>query len=77
MADVACANCGGNELYRTKKPVSAGGGHAPNYLPGLRQKWGGSERLYVIVCRGCGLTQWFARHEALDKLPASDKWERI
>ncbi len=32
MADVACANCGGNELYRTKKPVSAGGGHAPNYL---------------------------------------------
>lgn len=76
MADVACANCGGNELYRTTKPVSAGGGYAPNYLPGLG-RWGNAEKVYVIVCRQCGLTQWFARHEALDKLAASDKWERI
>ena len=75
MAGVACMDCGGHELHRTTRPVSAGGGYAPNYLPGLG-RWS-AEKFYIIVCRGCGLTQWFARHEALDKLPHSSKWERL
>lgn len=76
MANVACVSCGGDELYRTTKPVSAGGGYAPNLLPGLG-RWYSEEKLYVIICAQCGLTQLFARHEALEKLPSSSKWERI
>ena len=35
MNDVSpCPNCGGRTLYRGPE-TSAGGGHAPNYLPGL------------------------------------------
>jgi predicted nucleic-acid-binding Zn-ribbon protein len=77
MASIsACPNCGQRNLYQTKSPVSAGGGHAPNYLPGL----GGffrTERFTVVVCRACGLTRFFARQEALEKLTESSKWERV
>ena len=75
MPDAGCVSCGSTELYRTIKPVSAGGGYAPNYLPGLG-RWR-AEKFYVIVCLECGLTQLFARREALDKLATSAKWERI
>ncbi|HEU5210154.1 MAG TPA: hypothetical protein VFU06_12240 [Longimicrobiales bacterium] len=76
MAGVACMNCGSNEMFRSVKPVSAGGGHAPNYLPGLGG-WAMSEKFHVIICGHCGLTQLYARPEALDKLPTSSKWERL
>lgn len=70
-----CPNCGGRNLYRSQ-PVSAGGGHAPNYLPGL----GGflrSERFHLVLCKDCGLTRFFARREALDKVAHSRRWERL
>ncbi len=76
MTTPACPTCGGTELYRSAKPVSAGGGYAPNYLPGLGS-WRGAEKVYVIICHTCGLTRLFARQEALDRLPSSDKWERV
>ena len=35
MDNVApCPNCQGKTLYRSPE-ISSGGGHAPNYLPGL------------------------------------------
>jgi len=71
-----CANCGGTNLYRTRKPVSSGGGHAPVYLPGLGS-WVQAEKFDIVVCGSCGLTRFFARAEALEKLSASEKWERI
>ncbi len=67
-----CTNCGSRNQYRSE-PVSAGGGHAPNYLPGL----GGffkAEKFHVVVCRQCGLTRFFAREVALEKLGQSEKW---
>ncbi len=70
-----CPNCKSTNLYRSK-PVSAGGGHAPNYLPGL----GGfliAEKFHLVTCRDCGLTRFFARQAALEKLQNSSKWERI
>lgn len=56
--------------------MSAGGGYAPNYLPGL----GGifiSGKFDVVVCQDCGLTRFFAPMEACAKLQKSDKWERV
>ena len=70
-----CPNCGTNNLYRSKL-VSAGGGHAPNYLPGLGGFFS-SGRFQLVLCRDCGLTRFFAGPEAREKLGESGKWERL
>jgi predicted nucleic-acid-binding Zn-ribbon protein len=70
-----CPNCDGRNLYKSKE-VSAGGGHAPNYLPGLGSFWL-AERFYVVLCKDCGLTRFFARPEAMEKLPDSKAWKRL
>ena len=75
MKIAACPNCGGNQLYQTD-PVSAGGGHAPNYLPGLGSFFA-AEKFVLVLCRDCGLTRFFARPEALAKLNESAKWRRV
>jgi len=71
-----CPNCSSKNLYRSRKPVSAGGGYAPNYLPGLGSLLM-SGRFQVIVCRDCGLTRFFAQREATAKLADSGRWQRI
>lgn len=72
-----CPNCGGSNLYRSRRAISSGGGYAPNYLPGL----GGflqKARFKIVVCRGCGLTRFFAQPEAaVERLADSPKWERV
>ena len=77
MANISpCPNCGQRNLYKTKSVVSAGGGHAPNFLPGL----GGflrTARFTIVLCRACGLTRFFAEPEALEKLTESSKWEQV
>ncbi len=70
-----CPNCAATVLYRTES-VSAGGGYAPNYLPGLGTLWKGA-KFDVVVCRQCGLTRWFARAEARQRLEQSKKWTRV
>lgn len=72
----SCPNCGGGNLYRTVKPVSAGGGYAPNYLPGLGA-WYAAEKFDIVVCRDCGLTRWFASEKARRALQDSSRWQRI
>ena len=71
----ACTNCGSKNQYRSRE-VSAGGGHAPNYLPGLGGFWK-VEKFTVIVCSDCGLTRFFARPEATAQVSASEKWTRV
>lgn len=76
MSDVTlCPNCGGNNLYRSE-PVSAGGGYAPNYLPGLGGFWC-SAKFELVICRDCGLTRFFANREATEKLADSKRWKRV
>ena len=70
-----CPNCKGRNLYRSKE-VNAGGGHAPNYLPGL----GGFlsvERFTIVLCQDCGLARFFARDSATRKLSESSAWTRV
>jgi hypothetical protein len=71
-----CPNCRSKTLYRSIKPVSAGGGHAPDHLPGLGGTFS-SEKFHIVLCADCGLTRFFARPEALTKLSASKKWEPV
>jgi predicted nucleic-acid-binding Zn-ribbon protein len=70
-----CPNCGSRALYESDE-VSAGGGHAPNYLPGLGSFWL-AERFKLVLCRDCGLTRFFARAEARKKLSESKKWKPL
>ncbi len=75
MKIAPCPNCGGNQLYESE-PISAGGGHAPNYLPGLGNFFR-AEQFRLVLCRDCGLTRFFARPEALVKLGEATKWHRV
>jgi predicted nucleic-acid-binding Zn-ribbon protein len=73
MKSRECPDCGGRNLYRSE--ISAGGGHAPNYLQGL----GGfflAPKFEVVVCQDCGLTRFYAPDEARRKLSESKKWTR-
>jgi predicted nucleic-acid-binding Zn-ribbon protein len=72
---VPCPNCGGRTLYRGPA-TSSGGGHAPNYLPGLG-RFLFSARFVLVVCRDCGLTRFFAQPEARTKLKESEKWKAV
>jgi hypothetical protein len=76
VAVSACPNCKGTRLFRTAGPVSAGGGYAPNYLPGLGSVWK-AEKFDVVVCEECGLTRLFAGADARARLASSKKWVRV
>ena len=68
-------NCGGTSQYGGPA-TSSGGGHAPNYLPGLGS-FLRAARFTLVVCRDCGLTRFFAASEARAKLKESGKWKLI
>ena len=70
-----CPNCGSGNLHRSK-PISAGGGYAPNYLPGLGRLLR-SGKFELVVCRDCGLTRFFAGPEAREKLGQAGQWQRL
>jgi predicted nucleic-acid-binding Zn-ribbon protein len=76
MPKPACPNCGGHELYISTKPVSAGGGYAPDYLPGLGKLFR-TAKFDVVVCESCGLTRMFASTAARAALQESPRWQRL
>jgi predicted nucleic-acid-binding Zn-ribbon protein len=72
-----CPNCDGTNLYISNK-VSSGGGHAPEYLPGLNTHWGMvSARLHVVVCIDCGLMRFFTDSDVTNRIPESKQWQRL
>lgn len=70
-----CPTCGSSNLYKSKS-VSAGGGYAPDYLPGLGGLFSAS-KFHLVLCKGCGLTRFFAEPEAIAKVSNSSKWTRV
>lgn len=72
-----CTNCGGASLYISDE-VSAGGGYAPNYLPGLEKYWGlVSARFCMVVCIDCGLVRFFTGAEVTSRVPESEHWRKL
>lgn len=71
-----CPNCGGGNLYSPTKGVSAGGGYAPNYLPGLGGFFS-AEKFRIVLCADCGLTRFFASEVARKRLRDTEKWKRV
>lgn len=72
----SCPACGSHELYMSTKPITAGGGYAPDLLPGLHP-WYSSGRLHAVVCAACGLYRQYADRNARQRLPSSPKWRRL
>lgn len=69
-----CSNCGSKNLFLYKRTVNAGGGYAPNFLPGLSHT---PERFNVVVCGKCGLVKFFARESTIAKLSRAKSWQNI
>ena len=69
-----CLHCGGDQLYSTV--TNAAGAYGPNLLPGLGGFFHGAT-FQVVVCRDCGLTQFFASKPALEKLEHASDWRRV
>ena len=70
-----CPECGHKNLYSSRE-ISAGGGYAPNYLPGLGS-FLASAKLTVVVCKDCGFTRFFASKTALGKISELNQWHKI
>lgn len=71
-----CPNCGGRDLYVTKKPISSGGGYAPDLLPGLHA-WFRAGKLMAVLCADCGLYRQFADSDARARVRSSPKWQKL
>jgi hypothetical protein len=69
-----CGECGGTDIRMTT--VSAGGGYAPDLLPGAHPWWKGG-RLEVYVCCTCGSFQFFVPEEMLTEVAESEKFRRF
>lgn len=69
-----CSECGESNLYTTT--VSAGGGYAPDLLPGAHPWWKGG-KLDLYVCGACGYLQMFVPAEGLAGVRESKKFKRV
>ncbi|MEA2239093.1 MAG: hypothetical protein QOC81_3817 [Thermoanaerobaculia bacterium] len=69
-----CAECGGSKIRMTT--VSAGGGYAPDLLPGAHPWWK-SGKLQVYVCGTCGHLQFFVPAEDLREVLESVKFSDV
>ena len=69
-----CGECGSSDI-RTAT-VSAGGGYAPDLLPGAHVWWK-SATLEVYVCCTCGHFQYFVPDAVLPMVRASKKFKAI
>lgn len=68
-----CSECGGSEIYQAV--ISAGGGHAPDMLPGAHPWWRGG-KMEVYVCGKCGHYQYFVPTEYLANIKQMKKFKK-
>lgn len=71
-----CPDCGSRTLYRGPA-TGSGGGHGPDFLPGLGRHWFQPAEFVLVVCRDCGLTRFYAEPAARKKLGEAKKWKLI
>ena len=75
MTNRSCPSCGKSTLFRAES-VNVRVGYTLDLLPGLGD-FMGKGKVDVVVCRDCGLTQFFTRPEFLEKLESSSDWKRV
>lgn len=73
MKVAPCPNCTSDDLRSTTTDASSHFG--PDLLPGAHGLFSQST-FEVVVCCHCGLTRFFASHEAIERLLRSSLWHR-
>ena len=68
-----CPTCGSRDIYTTEVP--AGGGHAPDLLPGAHPWWRPG-RIELYVCGACGHFQQYVPENDLAKVRESKKFRQ-
>lgn len=71
MRITKCSNCDGTDFVTPAATTPANGTFGPNLLPKIP-----SGRFVVVVCKDCGLTQFFARQVDVRAMSGSD-WTRV
>ncbi len=69
-----CNECGGRNIRTTT--VAAGGGYAPDLLPGTHSWWK-SGTLEVFVCVGCGHFQFSVPTDVLPSVIESREFKTL
>ena len=69
-----CSECGSSDIRMTT--VFAGGGYAPDLLPGAHPWWK-SAKLEIYVCCTCGYFQYFVPESGLAAVRESKKFEPV
>jgi hypothetical protein len=64
--DLTCPNCDGREIWRIERMHERGHGSVPQPFGVVLERtfWTGSEakgHFEVLICRGCGFTEWYAK----------------
>jgi hypothetical protein len=67
-----CNECGGTTIRTTT--VSAGGGYAPDLLPGTHPWWK-SGKLEIYICGTCGHFQFFVPTDILPEVLQSEEFK--
>ena len=69
-------SCGSDKLFRSPPIRSFLGSEAGDLLPGL-SKFAGSARFTWVVCKDCGLGQFYATTETLERIGPNSGWHRL
>lgn len=71
-----CSNCRSEDLYQYEDllEITTLGG---DLLPKLNEGMFASAQMRCVVCGECGLVQYFATDDALQRLRSSDHWHRV
>jgi DNA-directed RNA polymerase subunit RPC12/RpoP len=71
----ACPACSSERIYKYKKAIAAGGGYAPQLLPGTSAMSAG--KFTPVVCASCGLVRFFADERTVERIEHSKHWSRV
>lgn len=75
MSATPCPACSSEKVYKYKKPITAGGGYAPQLIPGISLMSAG--KFTPVVCASCGLVRFFADGRTVERIEASKHWSRV
>lgn len=71
-----CPECRSTEVYEFKKPIPAGGGYGPDFLPKLSGGPLSSAKVVPVLCASCGLIRLYATDDARSAVSQSKHWNR-
>lgn len=76
MRSKQCSSCGSDKLFRSPPIKSFLGYESGDLLPGL-SKLASSAKFTWIICKDCGLGQFYVTKETLERIGKSTGWNPL